>query len=191
MPEQAAECARRRRRATPLVGAALWLLSLALLPASTPADAGVASVTAADLSVLSHALVFREPPSPDGVLAIAYTAGDSDSKQDALAIAAEVGAGLVTRRGVLRPLVVDTDSLAEHRFAVVIQAAGAAGPALAHAWRTQHALCVTTDFVTVRKGECIIGIRTKPRVQIVLNEQAARAADVHFATAFLMMINEL
>lgn len=173
------------------------LVGLSLLAGTSqggavPGTGTAASVTAADLGVLAHALVFQEPPVPDkGVIAIAYAAGDPASQRDAAAILAEIGSGLATANGTLRPVLVDTATLASSRFQVLIPAAGAAGPALKRAWQKQHALCVTTDLASVRNGSCIIGIRTAPRVNIILNGEAARQAGIRFATAFLMMINEL
>lgn len=147
-------------------------------------------MSAAAIEVLRHALVFREPPAAGGVVVIAYAKDYPGSKRDARAIAAEIGPGLATPRGVLRPLVREVSTLADARFAVVIPAIGAAGPALERAWLGARALCATSDIRSVERGFCVLGVRASPRVEIVLNERAARKAHIQFATAFLMMITE-
>jgi len=50
--------------------------------------------------------------------------------------------------------------------------------------------CLTTDLAQVRGGACAIGIRSGPRVEILVNHAAAESSGVSFSTAFRMLITE-
>lgn len=176
-----------RRRGKPLAAAMAAVLILALSHA-----ARAASFAARDLQVLGRAIAFMQPPPPpDAVIAIAFIAGNADSKRDADAIAALIGSGLATGHTMLRPRVVDVAGLGAGGFSVVIAAAGANGPQLNAAAKAAKALCVTTDADAVRDGFCAMAITSEPRVEITVNHTAAAAAGIDFAAAFRMMIREM
>ncbi len=86
---------------------------------------------------------------------------------------------------------IDTAALATSDPAVIVTATGANGDAVLDASRAQHALCVTSALAAVQSGSCTMSIRSNPRVEIVLNAEAARAAGVGFPIAFHMMVREL
>jgi hypothetical protein len=50
---------------------------------------------------------------------------------------------------------------------------------------------VTTDLNQVRDGVCLMGVRSSPKVQIVVNRAAANASGITFATVFRVMITEI
>lgn len=151
-----------------------------------------ASFEAKELQVLSKAIAFMQPPPPqDAIIAIAYLAGIADSRRDADAIALLIGSGLQAGRTVLRPKVIDVNSLGTSGFKVVIAAAGANGPRLSAASRAAQALCVTKNVEAVRAGFCTMAITLEPRVEIIVNHAVSSAAGIDFATAFRMMIQEI
>jgi hypothetical protein len=178
-------CARPGRAWRWRVAFLAWLGAIAAPPA--PA----ASLSAKDLEVLARAAAFVQSPLPGTVLAVAYAGGDPASRTDAEAIAALLGEGLRVGGTLLRPKPVEVAALAPGGFAMVIAAAGANGPALSAASRSGRALCITADLAAVQNGLCTMAIRTAPRVEIVVNHNAAVAAQVEFAAAFRMMIREL
>jgi hypothetical protein len=163
-----------------------------LLALALPRQVHAASFEAKDLQVLGRAVVFMLPPPPtEAIVAIAYVAGNAESKRDAEAIAALIGSGLQAGRTVLRPRIVDINGLEAGGFQVVIPSLGANGPRVNAAARAAHALCATADIDAVRAGDCTMAITTEPRVKITVNHEVSAAAGIDFATAFRMMIQEM
>src|ERR1700722_8432621 len=97
-----------KRSAWRCVGAALTCVAglLGGLPAAA------ASLSAQELQILSHAVAFMQPPLAGGNLAVVYAAGDAASRQDADAIASEIGKGLQAGNALLLVQVVDIATLA-------------------------------------------------------------------------------
>jgi hypothetical protein len=150
-----------------------------------------ATLSPQELLIVGHAAGFLQPPPSGGAVAVVYAAGDAASRQDADAIASEIGNGLQAGSVLLAVKVVDAGELAKGGVAVAIAASGANGPALGAAVRAARILCVTADLAAVQDGFCTMGITTRPRVTIVLNHAAAAAAGITFAAAFRMMIREI
>jgi hypothetical protein len=168
------------------------MVALALLAwVALGGPAAAASLSPRDVQVLGRALAFLQPPPASGELAVVYAAGNAASKQDAEAIAAEIGEGLHVGGAVLRPRLVASAALAAEGFAVAITAADANGPAIRAAIDAKRALCVTADLAAVEAGSCTMAIRSEPRVEIVVNHAVAVASDVEFVAAFRMMIREI
>jgi hypothetical protein len=71
-----------------------------------------------------------------------------------------------------------------------LQARPAAAP-LAQLNRSRKIPCVTTDIAQVRDGNCAMGVRALPRVEILVNRAAAAATGMTFSEAFRVMITEL
>jgi hypothetical protein len=165
------------------------LACAAALLGAAPADA--ASLSPQELQVLGGALAFMQPPPGAGVVAVVYAADDPVSRQDAEAIAGEIGNGIKAGSVVLPAKAVDVSALAGGGFVVAIAAAGANGPSLGAATRAAHILCVTSELAAVQEGVCTMAISTDLRVQIVLNHAAAAASGISFAAAFRMMIHEM
>ncbi len=165
----------------------------AILLASLVAPAGwAASLPPSDIQILGKALTFLDPPlTGDAVVAIVYQAGNPDSRDDAEALAAEIGGSLRIGGAVLTPRVVASTALAGSRFALVITALGAASAAVIEAARAQHALCVTADLAAVQAGTCTMAIESDRRVEIYVNRDAASQSGLAFATAFRIMVHEL
>jgi hypothetical protein len=167
-------------------------VALALLAwAALGGPAAAASLSARDVQVMGRALAFLQPPPASGELAVIYADGNAASKQDAEAIAAELGDGLHVGSAVLRPRLVASTAVAMEGFAVAIAATGANGPPLRAAIDAKRALCVTADLAAVEAGSCTMAIRSEPRVEIVVNHAAAVASGVEFVAAFRMMIREI
>jgi len=150
------------------------------------------SMTAKDLQVLGRAIAFLLPPPATGAtVAIAYVNGNPASRSDAEAIVALIGDGLHAGVAVLHPKLVEVGALATTECAAVIAASGSNGAALSAASRSAHTLCVTTELAAVEAGLCAMGIKSEPRVEILINHAAVGASGIEFATAFRMMIREI
>ncbi|MGA3402762.1 MAG: hypothetical protein ABSC95_26430 [Acetobacteraceae bacterium] len=168
------------------------LAVLLLLAGAEPRAAMAASLSPQEVQVLGKALGFVQLP-PDGAttVAVVYASGNAGSRADAEQIAAEIGDGVRVGSIILKPQVIDVAALASIEPAVIVSAADANGDAVMRASRARHALCVTAELAAVQSGSCIMTIRSNPRVEIVLNAEAARAAGVVFPIAFHMMVREL
>lgn len=172
--------------------AARYGLAVAFNLAGSAVHASAASLSAQDLQVLGTALAFMQPrPSGEGTVAIVFAAGDRNSREDAEAIMATIGNGLIAAKVTLAPKLVEAASLAATDFSVAIVAAGANSEMVMRAVRARHALCVTADQAAVQQGVCTLAIRSSEHVEIVLNHQVAERTGIGFATAFRMMVHEL
>ena len=170
-----------------LAVAFLWALIAGLF--ATPAAAQ--SVSERELQILTRAASFIRPELPSTAsVAIAFEDGNAASRMDAEAIAAAFGTERRSGALVLRPELVTTDVLAQTKFSIVIAAVHANSPKVLAATRTARALCVTSELAAVREGLCAMTIQSGPRVEILLNHEAAATAGVSFAVAFRMMIRE-
>jgi hypothetical protein len=144
-----------------------------------------------ELQILGGAIAFMQPPPAGGPIAVVYATGDPASRRNAEALAGEMGNGLKVGSLLLPAKVVDASALAAGGFAMVIVATGANGSAVGAAARAAHILCVTADLAAVQAGTCTLGIRTEPRVELVLNRAAAAASGIEFPVALRMMIHEI
>jgi hypothetical protein len=176
------------RLASSALGAVL--ACLAGLGAARPQAAGP-TLSHRELQILGGAIAFMQPPPAGGPIAVVYVASDPASRRDAEAIAGEIGNGLKVGSMRLSAMVVDAGMLASSGFAMVITAAGANGPVVGAAVRAAHRLCVTADLAAVQAGTCTMGIRTEPRVEIILNHATAAASGIEFPVALRMMIHEI
>jgi hypothetical protein len=160
------------------------------LPCAASPQAAAGTQSAQELQIVGRAVTFMQPRPAGGTVAVVYAAGDTASRQDADAIAGDLGQQVGT---VLLPVKeVEASMLAKGGFAVAITAAGANGPALADAVRDRRILCVAAAQAAVEAGFCTMGVTAKPRVEVVLNHAAAAAAsDITFVAAFRMMIHEM
>lgn len=164
---------------------------LALVVGLFPKPGVAQSVSERDLQILTRAAVFLHPElPPTATVAIAFEPDSMASRRDAEAIAATFGAERHSGHLTLRPAIVPTDALALAPFSIVIVAADANSPKVQAAARNAHALCVTGELTAVREGLCAMTIQSGPRVEILLNHEAAADAGIGFAAAFRMMIRE-
>jgi hypothetical protein len=62
---------------------------------------------------------------------------------------------------------------------------------VADAVRGRGILTASADAACARAGRCVIAVQAKPRVEILFNDAAGKAAGVAFLPTFLVMITEL
>ena len=158
------------------------------------AGAARADMTAMDLQIAARALSFMEQPLSGRLQAgIVYSSGDQRSVRQADALERLIGRGMRIGNIELRAVRVDGDQAASADVDLFLlvenagEAAAAAGAASAH----KKVPCITTDLPQVRAGLCVMGVRTTPKVEILVNRAAAEASDTAFATVFRMMVTEL
>lgn len=168
-------------------------LALALLAvAGYHGVAGAASLTQKDVQILAKAIGFLEPPpSGNGTVAIAYEPSDPASRQDADAIAGYFGTGLQAGSATLKATVTAVGQLSAGGFVAVVAAAGVKVDQVAAATRALHVACITSDATAVQSGQCVMSVKSEPKVEILISRSAAASSNVGFGSAFLLMAHEI
>ena len=168
----------------------LCVLLVAMAPAAWATDQQDLSVATETLLVLTSKAI-----SPV-IVAIIYDEAIPESKTDANSIKSELDKGLEAPSGIkLVPMIVtikDLSGLREARMAFLAHGLGApAFEAVSRAAKDMGLLTVSTDMDCVKSGKCVLGITTKPRVEIYYSRAAGDAAHVTFAPVFIMLAKEI
>lgn len=154
-----------------------------------------ADVTAKDVQVMARALGFTEkPPTGDVTIGIVFAPGNPQSAKEAEDLKALLGDGLKAGNLTLKPVLVKIDDLAgagDVAAFLLTEGVGADGAKLAAATKAKQKPCVTVDIAQVQSGACVMGVKSEPKVEIVVNKAAAADSGVSFAASFRMMITEL
>jgi hypothetical protein len=152
-----------------------------------------AAVTPTDLQVAARALSFMERPLVGSVrVGILYAPNDPRSVREAEALRDLLGTGLKAGKLELKPLLVKIGDAATARVDLFfltefVSAAQASAAGIA----VRKVPCVTTDIPQVVSGACLMGVRSSPKVQIMINRAAAKDSGITFATVFRVMITEI
>ena len=172
-------------------------LGLCLLAAGALATIGPAraDITAKDVQVMARALGFTEkPPTGEVNIGIVFAPGNPQSAKEADDLKTLMGTGLKAGNLTLKPVLVKIDDLGsagDVAAFLLTDGVGADGAKLAAATKTKQKPCVTIDMAQVQSGACVMGIKSEPKVEIVVNKAAAADSGVSFAASFRMMITEL
>ena len=152
-----------------------------------------AEVTPIDLQVAMRALSFMEPPLAGPVrVGILYAPENPNSVRDAEALRDLLGAGLPAGKLELKPSLIRIQDAAAARVDLFFLAGFvSAAQANAAGIGALKKPCVTTDIAQVEGGACLMGVRSSPRIQIVINRAAAKDSGIKFATVFRVMITEI
>lgn len=175
-------------RAHLAIGGAVLGVTLAL--AMMPAWAAFDDTT---LRVAGRALGFLDkPPSGNIQVGIVYAPEDPRSVQDAQRLQTMLGSGLrIGNVNLLgRMLKISDADAANIGLILLAEGSGSAAGRIGEISRKKHLPCITTDLAQARSGACAIGVSAQPRVQIIVNQAAAKASAVNFSTAFRMLITE-
>ena len=149
-----------------------------------------AEVTQRDLQVVARVLGFLEPPfTGETLLGIVYDPSSGRSSQQAENIRQLLGPGMQTGNMLLKPVMVPVREAANAEVDLFflteyLDETGEYSGA-------KRLPCVTTDIEQVRRGACIVGIQSMPRIEIIVNKQAAENSGVKFSSVFRMMIREI
>jgi hypothetical protein len=166
------------------------LLLAALVAAPAHAD-----VTAKDVQVMARALGFTEkPPTGDVNIAIVFAPGNPQSAKEATDLQAMLGSGLKAGNLTLKPVMVKIDELGSAGDVgafLLTEGVGADGAKVGEATKAKQKPCLTVDIAQVQSGACVMGIKSEPKVEIVVNKASAAASGISFGAAFRMMITEL
>ncbi|KQN11916.1 conserved hypothetical protein [Sphingomonas aurantiaca] len=162
-----------------------------------PIALGCAAPLAAELNVpIAVRVVSFVQPSPTGLITVAilYDPGDAASEAEAASIERAVGSGLSVGRSVVRAHRVPVStmgSLSGYRVAFVTAGLRTEQGSIAIAANRASVLTISSDRACVQTGRCVVGVTASPKVQITVNRAAARAANIRFGSAFLMLVKEI
>jgi ABC-type uncharacterized transport system substrate-binding protein len=146
------------------------------------------------MQIIARALSFMSRPlSGDVSVGIAYAPGNSQSAHEAATVQKILSGGLRVGNLSLKPVPLPAGDLGGAKVDVLFLTAGlnSEAQAIVAASRARHIPCVTTDLAQVKSGICTMGVRSQPRVEILVNRAAAAADGTAFSTVFRMMITEI
>lgn len=176
---------RRMRGKLLAAGAAFAML---ILPAQ-------AQVTRTEMLVVGRTLGFVDNlthHSPVHV-GIVYDPNDAQSTQQANEIKAMLGNGLRIGTLIFQPVMQPLTELGKAHVEALFLTSdlGARAAAVKTITRTRKIPCITADIAQVRNGVCALGVRIKPKVEVLLNRAAADASNLDLAAVFRIMIVEI
>lgn len=135
----------------------------------------------------------QSPPKGPINAAILYEPGSAASEAEASAIEAAIGGGVAVGRGMLRVRRVPAGALGKLAGSqVAFVTAGIRDPQqMGEAAARAGILTITSDAGCVRAAHCVVAVSSAPRTQITISRAAAKAANVRFGSAFLMLVKEI
>lgn len=176
----------RRIRSTALT------IGLAFAALTLPANA---QNTQTDLLVAGRALGFIDNLKQNSAVrvGIAYDPANAQSAQQAAELNAMSANGLSIGGLVFRPVMVPLARLDSASVEVffLTDGLGAEASRVARISRARKIPCITFDLSQVRDGNCAMGVRARPRVEVLVNRAAADATGIKLAAAFRFMITEI
>ena len=149
--------------------------------------------TMSDVQIAGRALGFLEKPLQGSVAAgIVYSPTNPQSVREAEALKEMLGEGLRIGNVTLRPVLVPVADAQHSAAAVFLLTDGVDDVRLvANAARSKKIACITTDLAKVKSGDCAIGVRSQPKIEILVNRDAATRSQLSFSAVFRMMITEI
>lgn len=171
-------------------------IPLVLLASYTFPIPGYADTNKADLTVGMKTIPLLDTKLAGTVkLAILFDPANPDSKQEADRIKAILDGGFQTLDGlklvgVLVP-VDNLDMLRDSKIAVLSSGLAAYYNAINNAVTGNGILTMSTDLGCVRAQKCILGIQSRPRVEIYYSKEAAQNANVVFGQVFSLLVTEI
>lgn len=168
------------------------LIGLAVLVLGSPAQA---DVTLTDLQVAARALSFVSDPLSGTVrVGIVYASASPRSHSQAQQLRGMLADGMKIGTLELRPVLIESAEVASadvDLYFLTEHILADATPPLPGGSARRKVLCVTTDIAQVQNGACVMGVRSRPKVEVFVNRAAAAANGVTFSTVFRVMITEL
>lgn len=176
----------RSKYLTQIVGVIL-AITLSAMPAS-------AEITQNDMLVAGRAIGFINNLPPGAVrIGIVYDPGIAQSSQQAAELSALMRNGLRIGSLTLVPVMVSIGNFDGNGVALyfLTEGVGAAAAKVGRASRDRKISCVTFDLNQVRNGTCVIGVQSRPRIEVIVNRAAAQASGTILSAVFRMMITEI
>jgi len=166
-------------------------LMVPFLVMSVPANA---EVTEDDLHIAARALSFMESPfTGETRVGIVYDPDNARSARQAETVRSILADGLEAGELILTPVMVPIGkgASADVDLLFLTEYLGDRSATISELVSSKGIPCVTTDIAQVRSGACVMAVRSAPRVEILVNRQAADLTGTSFTAVFRMMITEL
>ena len=167
-----------------------WLLAaLGLALVSRPA----AAVTRDDVVVAARALGFVEHPLKGDIsVGIVFNPSNASSSQDADTLQKLLSSGLRVGNLTLKPVPIKLENLELSNVQLIFltDGMGADATRVSAAAQAKKIPCVTVDLDQIQSGRCTVGVRSQPKVEILVNRANAATTGVVFSPVFRMMITE-
>ena len=155
-------------------------------------------MTPKDLAVAARSLAFLSQRTAGELRTVIIYAPDQEaSRREAEAIAALLAGGLGAGRSrlvVSAPVLIPANNLSALENKDVAFVTGSLGPwhaSIAEATARRHIVSVTNDLSCVTSGSCVLGVRSEPRVQVIINRKLADRSSIDFAPGFRLLVTEL
>lgn len=171
------------------VGLAFVVLTLLLSPSSFAKDTESTDV----LVGLKTFPMLDSFPSGAVVVGIVYNPAVAESKTDAEAIKAVLDSNVKSTgkvSGLMVP-VSDLGKLAQVKVAFVAKGVKGHFDDVAQMAAAHNVLTMSTDMDCVRANKCVLGIISKPIVEIYFSRIASESAKIDFDPAFIMLIKKV
>ena len=146
-----------------------------------------------DVTIAARALGFMEKPLTGVIrVGIVYESDIPQSSRDAVLLQKIMDSGLKVGGLSLKPVMVPVGGVAGANVDLLflVDGMGVRASPVGDAARARQIPCVTLDIDQVKNGDCAIGIRSEPRVEILVNQAAASRSGIGFAGAFKILITE-
>ncbi|MGP6157774.1 MAG: hypothetical protein ACLPYS_09770 [Vulcanimicrobiaceae bacterium] len=150
-------------------------------------------MTQDDLLIAARALSFLQP-APAGPIrvGIVYASSDPRSVEEADNLQQLLAGGLRVGNLIMLPVKVKIEDLAAANVQVVLLTGGVGNDGrISVATKAKRIPCITDDIAQVEDGNCAMGVRSQPRIEIFVNRAAAANSGTSFATVFRMLITEI
>jgi len=150
-----------------------------------------------DLSVALKTLpLLTNKITNPAVVAVIYDPSSAESKTDAESIKSDIDSGLEAPGGVkLAAHLTSTEELSGLSTAKIAFMARGLPKAdysrINAAASSAGVLTICTDIDCVRANKCVLGIVSKPQVEVYYSPAAAEAAKIGFASAFTMLAKQV
>ena len=155
-------------------------------------------MTGKDLVVAARSLAFLSQRATSELRTVIIYAPDQDaSRREAEAIASLLSGSFSAGRVRLiaaSPVLIPASNLSalENKdVAFVTGSLGAWHASIAEASARRHVVTVTNDLSCVTSGNCVMGVRSEPRVQVIINRKLADRSSIDFAPGFRLLVTEL
>lgn len=148
-----------------------------------------------NVPIAARVVSFVQPAHAGAVpAAILFAPGNEASEAEAEAIERMTSSGIAAGRGMLKTRRVPVGSmgaLAGYQVAFVTAGLRSEQDNISAVAARSSILTISSDPTCVQTGHCVVGIATSPKVQITVSRAAARAANIRFGSAFLMLVKEI